>query len=90
MSASVPGWARLFSEFQCENCNSNEAYRSRPRGFFEKRLLPLLLLKPVRCEHCYHRVYVFRSVPVVPRPVLAGKPAPSQTAAVANSGQRIA
>jgi hypothetical protein len=88
---SAPSWwGRLFSEFECGKCDGHEAYRSRPRGFFEKRLLPLFLLKPVRCEHCYHRVYVFRTVPALERAVGTGKPAQSQSAKVSTSGQRIA
>lgn len=91
MSDSAPSWwAGSFSDFRCGNCNGREAYRSRPRGFFEKRLLPLLLLKPVRCEHCYHRVYVFRTVPALERPALGSKPAQGQPTDVSTPGHHIA
>ncbi len=65
-----PSWGRIFREFHCSGCASQEAYRSRARGFFEKGVLPLLFLRPVRCEHCFQRAYVFRTVPArerVPR-----------------------
>jgi hypothetical protein len=59
-----PSWSRFFEEFYCRECGGQEAYRSRPRGFFEKYVLPVLLLQAVRCERCYHRVYVLRTIPV--------------------------
>lgn len=64
---SKPSWNRFFDEFYCLECCSQEAYRSRPRNFLEKYLLPLLLLQTVRCERCYHRVYVLSSIPVLER-----------------------
>jgi hypothetical protein len=44
--------------FKCRHCRSNHARRSRKRSVFERVLLPLFLLRPVRCEHCYRRQYV--------------------------------
>src|SRR5947209_3431250 len=38
--------------FQCQDCGSFDGYRSRPRNFSEKYLLPLVLLLPVRCADC--------------------------------------
>lgn len=91
MAAFAPlGWARFLSKFHCSKCNGEEAYHSRPRGFFEKYLLPFFLLKPVRCEHCYRRVYVFRSVSALERPRYTPKPAQSQAARASASGERIA
>jgi len=49
-------------EFTCRECGSHDAHRSRPRNFFEKRLLPLLMLQSVRCDHCCRRFYVYASV----------------------------
>ena len=63
-----PSGSRFFEEFHCRGCGGQEAYRSRPRGFFEKYVLPLLLLQAVRCEHCYHRSYVLRTIPAIERP----------------------
>ena len=56
---------RVFQEFHCPSCYGQKAYRSRYRGIFEHGLLLFLMLKPVRCERCYHRSYVFRTVPVL-------------------------
>jgi hypothetical protein len=44
--------------FECHGCHSNNAHRSRKRGVFEHLFLPLLLLRPVRCDHCFRRQYV--------------------------------
>jgi hypothetical protein len=44
--------------FECRDCRRNHAHRSRKRSVFERVLLPLFLLRPVRCEHCYRRQYV--------------------------------
>jgi hypothetical protein len=42
-------------QFQCRHCGQEEAYRSRRRSLVERFVLPLLLLKPVRCGRCYRR-----------------------------------
>ena len=62
-----PSWSRFFGEFHCRGCGFQEAYRSRPRGFFERYVLPFLLLQAVRCERCYHRSYVLRTIPALDR-----------------------
>jgi hypothetical protein len=51
------------SVFHCSECGHDEAYRSRPRGAFEKYFLPVLMLRPLRCERCYRRTYAWRWVP---------------------------
>lgn len=61
-------------EFHCRGCGKQEAYRSRPRGFFEKYVLPLLFLQTVRCERCYHRCYAWRTIPTLERDEAAPKP----------------
>jgi hypothetical protein len=43
--------------FQCQDCGSFDGYRSRSRTFSEKYLLPLVLLRPVRCADCFRRSY---------------------------------
>lgn len=65
--ASSPTRSRFFEEFRCRGCGGHRAYRSRPRGFFEEHVLPFLLLQTVRCERCYHRGYVWRTIPVIER-----------------------
>jgi len=48
-------WLVFFSRFGCHECQSERGYLSRPRNVSEKYLLPLLLLRPVRCGDCYQR-----------------------------------
>jgi hypothetical protein len=67
-----------FQEFHCRGCGGREAFRSRPRGFFEKYLLPLFMLRPARCERCFQRVYVWRTIPLLERNPSAPQPAPEQ------------
>jgi hypothetical protein len=47
----------LFRQFHCRDCGSLVGYRSRPRTFAEKYILPVLLLRPVRCGDCFRRYY---------------------------------
>jgi hypothetical protein len=56
-----PSWNPFSLEFQCRGCGAKDAYRSRPRGFFEAYVLPVFFLQPVRCDRCYLRSYVTRS-----------------------------
>lgn len=46
------------SMFICRDCGSADAHASRARNIFERRLLPLLLLRTVRCVRCFRRRYV--------------------------------
>jgi hypothetical protein len=47
----------LSKMFQCSDCSSQDGYRSRPRTFTERYILPLMLLRPVRCSVCFRRTY---------------------------------
>jgi hypothetical protein len=47
----------LSKQFQCRDCGSPNGYRSRPRTFTEKYILPALYLRPVRCGDCFRRFY---------------------------------
>jgi hypothetical protein len=85
-----PSWSQLFEEFYCRGCGGQEAYRSRPRGFFERYVLPLLLLQIVRCDRCYHRSYILRTIPVSERAPQARKQSQSQPAGGSNSDTRVA
>ncbi len=85
-----PSGSRFFEEFRCRGCGGKEAYRSRPRGFFEKYVLPLLLLQTVRCERCYHRSYVWSTIPVLERIPPDRKLSQSQTAGDSKSNGRVA
>lgn len=51
-------------QFQCRDCGGLAGYRSRRRSFVEKYLLPLLLLRPVRCGDCFRRSYHLIFMPV--------------------------
>jgi hypothetical protein len=58
----------LPKQFQCSDCGSLEGFRSRPRTLTEKYLLPLFLLRPVRCAKCFRRDYQLVFLPVPERP----------------------
>jgi hypothetical protein len=57
-------WPAFFHRFVCHGCLSERGYLSRPRGFAEKFLLPIVLLRPVRCADCFQRSIRPLSVPV--------------------------
>jgi hypothetical protein len=46
------------------------------------------MLRPVRCDRCYHRSYIFRSVPVLERAGPTDKPRPSH--GTSDTGTRVA
>jgi len=81
---------RFFEEFYCRGCGFQEACRSRPRGFFEKHVLPLLGLQAVRCERCYHRSYVSSTIPVLERVPTVRKQSQSETVGGSKSDGRVA
>jgi len=85
-----PSWAPFSNEFRCCDCGSDEAFRSRPRGFFEKYVLAILFLQPVRCDRCYLRSYVSQGVAVRERPRLERKQPESQPVASAARNSRVA
>ena len=47
----------LSKHFHCSDCGGLDGFRSRPRTFTEKYILPILLLRPVRCADCFRRKY---------------------------------
>jgi hypothetical protein len=47
----------LFPPYHCSDCGCEVGFRSRRRTFMERYLLPLFLLKPVRCGECFRRDY---------------------------------
>ena len=81
---------RLFHEFHCSGCGNREAYRSRSRGLIEKGLLSALMLQPVRCDRCFHRSYIFRTVPVMERTGSAVKHSPRKHESTSDTGTRVA
>jgi hypothetical protein len=60
-------WFQRYLEFHCNDCGSDAAFRSRRRTFTERYLLPIFLLKPVRCTECFRRDYRLLFVPVKER-----------------------
>jgi len=90
MAAFSPSTWNMTSEFNCPGCGHDEAYFSRSRGLFEKFLLPLFLLRPVRCARCYHRSYALRSVQALRRVTSAGRHNQAQPAGVTAGPSRIA
>jgi len=62
-----PVWFQRYFEFHCEDCGSHTGFRSRRRTFSERYILPILLLRPVRCAECFRRDYWSLFVPVKER-----------------------
>ncbi len=87
---SRPSWSLQFEEFHCRGCGAQEAYQSRARGFFERYVLPILFLQPVRCDHCYQRSYVPKTILVRERKVSDRKQPESEPANGSNHDSRIA
>jgi hypothetical protein len=57
-----------------DDCGSDTGCRSRPRTLAERYLLPLFLMRPVRCTECFRRDYRLILVPVKDRlPLPRGK-----------------
>ena len=65
-------WFQKYLEFHCDDCGSDIGFRSRRRNSFERYLLLILLLKPVRCAECFRRYYRVVFMPVeerLPEPI---------------------
>lgn len=52
------------SHYICRDCGSAIGFRSRRRTLTERFILPLFLLKPVRCGECFRRDYRLIFTPV--------------------------
>jgi hypothetical protein len=70
-------WYRKYVEFHCDDCGSSTGFRSRSRTFSERWLLPIFLLRPVRCAECFRRDYRLLFMPVEQRLPEAIKKVPS-------------
>jgi hypothetical protein len=66
-------WFQRYLEYHCGDCGSDTAFRSRRRTIPERWLLPIFLLKPVRCAECFRRDYRLLFVPVNERQPVAVK-----------------
>jgi hypothetical protein len=60
-------WFEQFLVYRCDDCGSDSGFRSRRRTLSERYLLPIFLLKPVRCAECFRRDYRLLFVPVQAR-----------------------
>ena len=47
----------LTRPYFCRDCGSEVGFRSRRRTLTERFILPLFLLRPVRCGECFRRDY---------------------------------
>ncbi len=47
----------VISPYRCRDCGSEVGFKSRRRTLTERFVLPLFLLKPVRCGECFRRDY---------------------------------
>jgi len=54
----------LAPPYHCPDCGSEVGFRSRRRTLTERWILPLFLLKPVRCGECFRRDYRWMFTPV--------------------------
>jgi hypothetical protein len=86
----TPTWTQFLEEFYCRGCGGHEVYRSRPRNFLERYLLPIFLLRAVRCDRCYQRRYILRTIPVLERLPRELKPPESQSADRLKPRSRVA
>jgi hypothetical protein len=83
-------WERYFKEFRCPDCGGTEGFCSRPRTFSEKYILPVFMLRPVRCGDCFRRLYRPVTVPVRERIHSAPKAPQVQTASHPHVRDRVA
>jgi hypothetical protein len=68
-----------FPAYRCDDCGSKTGYRSRRRTWSERFILPLLLLRPVRCAECFRRDYRMIFTPVRDRVATAPMILPSKS-----------
>ena len=47
----------VIPSYRCRDCGSEVGFKSRRRTLTERFVLPLFLLKPVRCGECFRRDY---------------------------------
>ena len=80
----------LFSQvYRCHDCGSETGFRSRPRTFSERYILPILGFQPVRCGECFRRDYRWFT-PVRPRLSDIEQPIPPRSVATAPPKRDVA
>lgn len=75
----------LTRPYYCQDCGSRVGFRSRRRTVTERFILPLFLLKPVRCAECFRRDYRLIFTPVRERVVDTTKMAPGKVSTASKS-----
>ena len=75
----------LTRPYFCHDCGSEVGYRSRRRTLTERFVLPLFLLRPVRCAECFRRDYRLIFTPVRERVADAPKMAPGKVSTASKS-----
>jgi len=48
---------KLAKDYRCRDCGRKVGFRSPPRNLMERYILPLFLMRPVRCAECFRRDY---------------------------------
>jgi len=74
----------LFPAYRCDDCGSEAGFRSRRRTWAERFILPLLLLRPVRCAECFRRDYRMIFTPVRDRVTVAPVILPGKSSDTSN------
>ena len=55
---------KLAKDYRCRDCGRAVGFRSHPRNLMERYILPLFLMRPVRCAECFRRDYRLILTPV--------------------------
>jgi hypothetical protein len=71
--------------YVCRDCGSEVGFHSRRRGLTERFILPLFLLKPVRCGECFRRDYRLIFTPVRDRLSDTARITPGKVASASKS-----
>lgn len=75
----------LTRAYVCRDCGSEVGFRSRRRTLIERLILPVFLLRPVRCGECFRRDYRLIFTPVRERMADPPKMTPGKVATASKS-----
>ena len=75
----------LTRPYFCRDCGSEVGFRSRRRTLTERFILPLFLLKPVRCAECFRRDYRVMFTPVRERVTATPRMTPGKVSTASKS-----
>ena len=82
-------WFERYSKYHCDDCGSEIGFLSRRRTLTERYMLPVFLLRPVRCAECFRRDYRLVFVPVRER-LLEASPKPPVSVGGSESTRHVA